>query len=152
MKTYQNMGAKMRLKTGSTQEFAQKTMRTCLLVLGVVVAMSLSACGEDAPDVGAEDRAQIEERAQSLMPDDPDLAEIYEYSCYSCHANPETGAPLAGDKTSWAPRIAKGMEVLLDNTINGFQGMPPLGMCMDCSEDQFRDLIVFMSASRETSQ
>ena len=31
------------------------------------------------------------------------------------------------------------------NTINGFNGMPPLGMCMDCGEEEFVALINFMA-------
>jgi cytochrome c5 len=30
--------------------------------------------------------------------------------------------------------------------INGFGGMPPLGMCMDCSAEEFEALIVFMAS------
>lgn len=105
----------------------------------------LAACGEGEPVMSAEERAAIVAEAESLVPDDPALAEIYEYSCYSCHANSDSGAPLAGDVDAWEPRLAKGMDALLESTINGFAGMPPLGMCMDCSEDQFAALIRFMS-------
>lgn len=107
----------------------------------------VAACGDKAPEVTPEARNAIIAQAEDLMPGDAELAEIYEYSCYSCHANPQTGAPLTGDGAAWEPRLAKGMDVLLDNTINGFEGMPPLGMCMDCTEDQFVALIEFMSGT-----
>ena len=109
----------------------------------------LTACGDKAPEVTLEEREAIIAQAEELMPEENELAEIYEYSCYSCHANPQTGAPLTGDVAAWAPRLEKGMDVLMDSTINGFEGMPPLGMCMDCSEDQFVALIAFMSAAQE---
>ncbi len=33
----------------------------------------------------------------------------------------------------------------MDNVINGFGGMPALGLCMDCTADQFEALIDFMA-------
>lgn len=122
-------------------------LKRTVIVAGFIggFASLLAACGESEPAQSAEERAAIVAAAESLVPDDTALAEIYEYSCYSCHANPDSGAPLAGDVDAWQPRLAKGMDALLESTINGFAGMPPLGMCMDCSEDQFAALIRFMS-------
>jgi len=42
-------------------------------------------------------------------------------------------------------RIAQGPDTLLDHTINGYNGMPPMGLCVQCSEEQFLGLISFMS-------
>ena len=58
---------------------------------------------------------------------------------------PFDGAPPAGDAAAWAPRLAKGEDTLLRHTIEGFNNMPPLGYCMDCSRDDFRRLIRFMA-------
>ncbi|WDH33124.1 c-type cytochrome [Pseudomonas chlororaphis] len=80
------------------------------------------------------------------LPDDPALARIYDSSCKLCHANPASGAPLTGDIQAWRPRIAQGTDTLLDHSINGYNGMPPMGLCMQCSEEQFLGLIRFMSA------
>ncbi|AZE48303.1 Cytochrome c5 [Pseudomonas chlororaphis] len=80
------------------------------------------------------------------LPDDPALARIYDSSCKLCHANPASGAPLTGDVQVWRPRIAQGADTLLDHSINGYNGMPPMGLCMQCSEEQFLALIRFMSA------
>ncbi len=46
---------------------------------------------------------------------------------------------------AWAPRLAQGGSVLLNHTLSGYKGMPPLGSCMDCSEEDFLALIQFMS-------
>jgi hypothetical protein len=54
-----------------------------------------------------------------------------------------------GDKAAWAPRMDKDMSVLVDNVVNGFGGMPPFGLCMDCSAEQFEALIEFMAAGNE---
>lgn len=83
--------------------------------------------------------------AANPLPEDDYIAELYEYSCMACHASEHSGAPLAGDKAAWAPRVKKGMETLLDNTINGIAGMPALGSCSDCTAEDFEVLIAFMA-------
>ena len=80
-----------------------------------------------------------------MRPSEPEIAAIYERSCRSCHTIAASGAPLTGDKLAWAPRMDKGMDVLVDSVINGFGGMPPFGLCMDCSAQQFEALIQFMA-------
>jgi len=40
------------------------------------------------------------------------------------------------------------MPAMIDSVINGAGGMPPLGMCMDCSEEQFEALIRFMAGGQ----
>ncbi len=89
---------------------------------------------------------RIAERAALLAPDDPTLAETYDRSCKLCHSVSGTGAPLTGDGADWRARMMQGMDVLLDHTIRGHNGMPPLGMCPDCTRQDFQDLIVFMAA------
>ena len=57
--------------------------------------------------------------------------ELFEQTCSACHGQGIAGAPRAGDKAAWAPRIAKGKAVLYDHAIHGFTGssgtMPPKG-------------------------
>ena len=57
--------------------------------------------------------------------------ELYTQACSACHGAGIAGAPKAGDAAAWAPRIAKGKEVLYQHAIQGFQGqagvMPPKG-------------------------
>lgn len=107
--------------------------------LGLALGLLLSACGE------AEPPAAVRLDVARQGPVDPALAQVYASSCQLCHANPASGAPLAGDTKAWAPRLAQGAETLLDHSINGYQGMPPMGQCMQCSEEQFLALISFMS-------
>jgi cytochrome c5 len=87
--------------------------------------------------------------AATSSPDpDPYVIELYEYSCMACHSgkhSEQTGAPLAGDRAAWAPRIKRGMEQLVTNTVNGVGAMPPLGSCSDCTVEDFEALIIFMS-------
>lgn len=107
----------------------------------LLLALSVVACGGQSPG----GTAGAESASQALQPADPALAAIYQRSCHSCHTIAATGAPLTGDTAAWQPRLDKGMNTLLDNVVNGFGGMPPFGLCMDCDLDQFEALIVFMA-------
>ena len=109
------------------------------------VVLLLAACG--ASEEGTQ-RVQLEVASRSLVPADKELAEIYNRSCRSCHTVAATGAPLTGDVAAWAERMEKGPEVLLENVIAGFGGMPPFGLCMDCDADEFDALIAFMAKGK----
>jgi cytochrome c5 len=56
---------------------------------------------------------------------------LFNTACVACHGAGIAGAPKAGDKSAWAPRIAQGTPVLYEHAIHGFQGkagvMPPKG-------------------------
>jgi len=112
---------------------------TATLPLALLALVGLlGGCGDDTTPATTRNAA-------ALAPADPALAKIYDSSCKLCHANPASGAPQAGDAKAWQPRVAQGADSLLDHSINGFKGMPPMGMCMQCSEDEFLALISFMS-------
>ncbi|OPA83761.1 cytochrome C [Pseudomonas fluorescens] len=110
-------------------------MRRILLFL--VITGLLTAC-DNSPKPPSE-------RVTAALPADPALARVYDTSCKLCHANPASGAPLRGDRAAWSPRVARGADTLLDHSINGYNGMPPMGLCMQCSEEQFLALISFMA-------
>ena len=114
-------------------------------VVGLLLCMLLTGCG-------AEDVAQAPAGAGQGVPTNAKLAQLYGASCKQCHANPAAGAPLTGDVQAWAPRLEKGMGTLLDHSINGFQGMPPLGLCMQCGEADFRALIEFMAVAPQPAE
>lgn len=114
-----------------------------LLVLSLVSIGALSACG---PSQQSDFDQAL---SATLQPSDQHLAEIYNRSCKNCHTIAGTGAPLTGDANTWQSRMDKGMDTLLDNVINGFGGMPPFGMCMDCEPEQFEALIEFMASPGE---
>ena len=53
--------------------------------------------------------------------------EIWQGTCQACHASGLLGAPKIGDKSAWAPRIAKGMDMLKNHALHGFNQMPAKG-------------------------
>ncbi|WP_426201001.1 c-type cytochrome [Pseudomonas sp. TWP3-1] len=111
-------------------------MRAPRLTLLIALCMALAGCDEDAKPAAVVGKG---------MPADPALAHIYANSCQLCHANPAANAPLTGDRKAWEPRVQQGTDTLLDHAINGYNGMPPMGQCVECSEDQFLQLIGFMA-------
>lgn len=70
--------------------------------------------------------------------------EIYNKSCASCHATGVAGAPIFADAAQWVDRIAKGMDTLYANSINGINAMPPKGLCMDCSDEELNATVDYM--------
>ncbi|MFN2337928.1 MAG: cytochrome c5 family protein [Gammaproteobacteria bacterium] len=72
--------------------------------------------------------------------------EIYQASCFACHGTGAAGAPKLGDQAAWAPRIDKGMDTLMQHTLNGFNAMPPKGTCMACSDDDLKAAVEYMIA------
>ncbi|SNS79122.1 c-type cytochrome [Sphingopyxis indica] len=103
-------------------------------------AFLLAACQQEPPATPL-----TPEQSDALRPADARIAGIYEQSCKSCHTVRDTGAPLAGDRTQWNPRWAKGEDRLLKNTIAGFNGMPAGGQCFACTPDDYKALIRFMA-------
>jgi len=64
--------------------------------------------------------------------------------CKMCHSSGV--GPQVGDKAAWEPRLAKGMDVLVANAKKGTdKGMPPMGLCSDCTDEDFKEVIKFMS-------
>jgi cytochrome c5 len=52
---------------------------------------------------------------------------IYESTCVACHGAGVAGAPKAGDKAAWAPRMKAGMDALYASALKGKGAMPPKG-------------------------
>ena len=70
--------------------------------------------------------------------------EVYDVSCTTCHAIGLAGAPKFGDKISWGDRAEKDLNQLVETVVNGLNGMPPMGLCMDCSEEELTSSVQYM--------
>lgn len=104
-----------------------------ILALGLTV-LTLAACSDGATTGAAQAAAGGEQ--------------IFNQFCFSCHMAGISGAPKPGDTADWAPRLAKGETLLLDVTRNGIVPvMPPMGMCLQCSDEELLAAIRFMSAA-----
>jgi cytochrome c5 len=110
--------------------------------VAIVSAFLLSAC--DRASESSLESFDEEAQASSLtLTAEQDAT--FARTCALCHGVAGTGAPAPQDKQAWAPRNAQGMDVLLDHTINGVGSMPPMGMCMECTQEDFAVFIEFMS-------
>ncbi len=72
--------------------------------------------------------------------------EVYDVSCFACHATGAAGAPKFGDAAAWADRIAKGTDALHQSGLNGVPGtgMMAKGGCMNCSDDEVIAAVDYM--------
>jgi len=77
-----------------------------------------------------------------------DVEARYARSCAMCHANGAANAPKTGDAAAWESRLAKGMDTLVASVEKGLNAMPPKGMCYDCSAEDYKALIGYMSAGK----
>ena len=93
-----------------------------------------------AAAAGSDTQAQADEPA--------DGAAVYQQACFACHGTGAAGAPKMGDAAAWASRIAKGMPMLFQHSIEGFQGdtgiMPPKGGRADLSDEQVKAAVEYM--------
>jgi cytochrome c5 len=71
--------------------------------------------------------------------------ELFEQTCSACHGQGIGGAPRAGDKAAWAPRIAEGKAVLYEHAIQGYTGsagvMPAKGGRTDVPDDLVKQAV-----------
>ena len=130
-------------------------MKLSLLAVAAVLSLSAYAMSDKS-------RAEIEARTAPMSKvclegdnscgsvavaavSGPKSAEdVYNASCNACHGTGAAGAPKMGDAAAWGPRIAKGADTLYAHAINGFNGMPPKGLCMSCSEDEIKGAVDYM--------
>lgn len=72
----------------------------------------------------------------------------YQRSCAVCHVAAVAGAPKSFDEKAWAPRLALGIDALVQAVKQGKGAMPAKGLCGDCSDEEFKALIEYMSKAR----
>jgi cytochrome c5 len=74
--------------------------------------------------------------------------EVFDQVCSVCHTAGIAGAPKAGDKAAWGPRIAEGKATLYQHALEGFQGktgvMPAKGGRTDLPDDLVKQAVDHM--------
>jgi len=77
-----------------------------------------------------------------------DGKELFTSVCSVCHAAGIAGAPKAGDKAVWGPRIAQGKATLYQHAIGGYNGktgaMPAKGGRTDLPDDLIKQGVDYM--------
>ncbi len=73
------------------------------------------------------------------------IADKYNKSCAACHNTGAAGAPKKGDKAAWAARMKLGEATLVKHVKEGYKAMPPKGLCMDCTDAEFKALVKYLA-------
>lgn len=74
--------------------------------------------------------------------------DVYKLHCTACHATGLLSSPLTGDTAAWKERYDArgGIDALVQVSKEGTPaGMPPMGTCSSCSDDELKSAISFMS-------
>lgn len=130
-----------------------KSVFALLSVAGVLLAGSAGAAVEEqiaarlqpAGTVcvfGQECAAGMRAPGAAAAPTDP--MEVYNTFCQACHATGANNAPKFADKEAWAPRIAKGIDVLHENAVKGINAMPAKGTCVDCTDETIHATVDYL--------
>ena len=106
---------------------------------GILICL-LAGCGDDRGVLTTSEVKAIEVVFSSAE-QSPEVMEKWARNCALCHVNGEGGAPVMGDVESWQPRLERGNAMLYTHTLEGFNRMPPLGYCMDCTGEDFAAMI-----------
>ncbi|MEY4642158.1 MAG: hypothetical protein RLZZ227_2152 [Pseudomonadota bacterium] len=77
--------------------------------------------------------------------------EIYQTYCFACHTTGANNAPVMGNIEQWAPRIAKGVDVLYVSAVNGLNNgaMPVKGLCANCTDEEIKATVDHMVANSQ---
>jgi cytochrome c5 len=108
-----------------------------------------AVAGQDNAAMAIKPDAGSASQAGSAAPEMPKTGEaLFQQTCSACHGAGIAGAPKAGDKAAWAPRIAKGTATLYDHALHGFQGtagvMPAKGGRTDAPDDLVKQAVDYM--------
>ncbi|MGB5102021.1 MAG: c-type cytochrome [Steroidobacteraceae bacterium] len=126
------------------------------LVLTVTFALVLAGCGKkeaSAPaataTAPAATTASAPSQAAAPTTSGVDVGEdVFGKACRACHEMGIAGAPKLGDAADWAPRIAQGMDVLYQHSLEGFTGkkgvMPAKGGFTTLSDAEVTAAVDYM--------
>ena len=125
-----------------------------LACLAVLLAQACSGGEGDGGAVSPPAPAEPAIPVWDVSLEDPELEAgrlVWRETCVRCHGTGLAGAPRITDREAWAPRIAKGMDVLVQHALNGFQGptgteMPARGGNPDLTDEQVALAVAFVTS------
>ena len=109
-----------------------------------LLTMLLSACSSVASQNSGSGEQFRRPTLRAVTVDEEVMAK-WSRSCALCHITGEAGAPVVGDTAEWQRRLQQGEEAIINNVVEGFNSMPPLGYCMACEVSDFRAMIAYMA-------
>jgi cytochrome c5 len=90
-------------------------------------AVRVAAAGAPATDAAAGAAAPAPAGASAAGGDAAKGKTVFDATCNVCHGAGIAGAPKAGDKAAWAPRIKQGVPAMYEAALKGKGAMPPKG-------------------------
>ena len=105
------------------------------LLFTTLLALLLAACNTNTP--------ASQPFANAVV--DQEIMGKWARSCALCHVDGVADAPVVGDTAQWQRRLAQGEDQVMENVLEGYNSMPPLGYCMACEVSDFRAMIAFMA-------
>ncbi len=155
------------------RQFTTQFMAVLVILTGITIAILIIANFLYSGDTGQEDeRVQLEiaerikpvgqiyvgsvpaETAESGVEPgagetvtasvEVDGGQVYQQVCAACHAAGLLEAPKPGDAAAWEPRLAKGIDTLYANVINGLGAMPAKGGRTDMSDDAIKAAVDYL--------
>lgn len=144
----------MAQKQNPSRAILMLTIVIAVILIAVIWPLSFVGKGGSAKNaVGDEAEARIQPVAKlELAKAAPaksdgkprDGATVYNAVCMACHASGAAGAPKAGDKAAWAPRIATGSAALIKSVTNGKNAMPPKGGAADLTDAEIKAAVEYL--------
>lgn len=89
----------------------------------------------------AQAAAAVAPAAEEVIVDGP---AVYGSLCNACHESGVSGAPIRGSELMAARVDEKGLEVLVQNAINGLNVMPPRGGNPSLTDEQIQAAVEYM--------
>ena len=71
--------------------------------------------------------------------------EVFGAVCTVCHTTGVAGAPKISDKAAWEPRVATGLDALMNTAINGKGAMPARGGNPSVTDAELKATILYMT-------
>ena len=68
----------------------------------------------------------------------------YTQACAYCHATPDVGAPVVGDKKIWQLIAKSGLRKVTQSVIHGTKRMPPKGTFSNYSDADVQAIVMYM--------
>ena len=121
-----------------------KKMAQSLFIRSILITVTILSATASYTDTS--ETLQLAQLSDEFNPEQKYMA-----SCFACHSTGAAGAPKVGEGmiVEWEPRLEKGLDAVVANTVNGLNTMPAKGLCFDCTDDDLRAIVEYMI---ETSQ
>ena len=120
-------GASFKEPAAPAQEKAAAPAATEVAAAAPAAAAPAPAAATPAPAAPKAEAKPEAKPAAASATIDPAGEKLYKSVCFACHAAGVAGAPKFGDKAAWAPRMADGIDAMVQIAIHGKGAMPPRG-------------------------